>query len=47
MATIDFEETPHGFEAWMMHHGAAKALIGCLVFWVLFGIGIYSAVQYL
>jgi len=41
MATVDVGERNSPFEAWMMHHGAAKALGGCLVFWLAVGISLY------
>jgi len=42
MATTEFEENKtSAFEAWMMHHGAAKVLLACVTFWTLFAVGIY------
>lgn len=41
MATIDVQERKNTVEAWIMDHGAASALAGCVLFWLAFGVSLY------
>jgi hypothetical protein len=43
MATIDVQGRNEGLDSWIMEHGAAAALAGCFVFWLLIGITFYIA----
>jgi hypothetical protein len=43
MATIDVQDRNAPLEAWIMEHGAAAAIVGCMLFWLTLGITVYFA----
>lgn len=41
MATIDVQERKNTVEVWIMEHGAASAVVGCVLFWLTLGVSLY------